>query len=68
LNESEISDNSKTLVLDGFDSENITFQHAREFCGITFESKRKTVVAVSKSRGLGTMTDQNLFAILKYKI
>jgi len=70
LNESEISDNSKIFVLDGSaDSEDITTQPAREFGGITSESKRKTVVAIPKSRGSDrTMTHQNLFATLKYAV
>jgi len=60
LNESEILDNSKTLVLDSSaDSENINTQSAREF-GITSESKRISID--------GTMTHQNLFAGLKYAV
>ena len=49
LNESEILDNSKTLVFDGSaDSEHIIAQSAREFGSITSENNRRTIVVIPK--------------------
>jgi len=54
LNESEISDNSKILVLDGStDSEDITTQPAREFGGNTSDNKYKQLW-LSLNRGVLT--------------